>query len=54
VASDATSVNSARAALAAVQTHFRPIIMTTVATPAGMLPHALGLEPGSASRASLK
>ncbi len=37
----------------AVQTRFRPIIMTTVAMEAGMLPLALGLEPGSASRASL-
>lgn len=37
----------------AVQTRFRPIIMTTVAMEAGMLPLALGLEPGSATRASL-
>jgi hydrophobic/amphiphilic exporter-1 (mainly G- bacteria), HAE1 family len=32
---------------------FRPIIMTTVAMISGMLPLALGLEPGGASRASL-
>jgi HAE1 family hydrophobic/amphiphilic exporter-1 len=32
---------------------FRPIIMTTMAVIAGMLPLALALEPGSQSRASL-
>jgi HAE1 family hydrophobic/amphiphilic exporter-1 len=32
---------------------FRPIIMTTLAMIAGMLPLALGLEPGAQSRASL-
>jgi HAE1 family hydrophobic/amphiphilic exporter-1 len=37
----------------AAQTRFRPIIMTTVAMVAGMLPLALGLEPGGAQRASL-
>jgi HAE1 family hydrophobic/amphiphilic exporter-1 len=37
----------------AAATRFRPIIMTTVAMIAGMLPLALGLEPGSQSRASL-
>jgi HAE1 family hydrophobic/amphiphilic exporter-1 len=34
-------------------TRFRPIIMTTMAMIAGMLPLALALEPGSQSRASL-
>jgi multidrug efflux pump subunit AcrB len=37
----------------AAATRFRPIIMTTVAMVAGMLPLALGLEPGAQSRASL-
>jgi HAE1 family hydrophobic/amphiphilic exporter-1 len=37
----------------AARTRFRPIIMTTVAMVAGMLPLALGLEPGGAQRASL-
>jgi HAE1 family hydrophobic/amphiphilic exporter-1 len=37
----------------AAQTRFRPIIMTTIAMVAGMLPLALGLEPGGAQRASL-
>jgi HAE1 family hydrophobic/amphiphilic exporter-1 len=37
----------------AASTRFRPIIMTTIAMVAGMLPLALGLEPGAASRASL-
>jgi HAE1 family hydrophobic/amphiphilic exporter-1 len=34
-------------------TRFRPIVMTTMAMIAGMLPLALALEPGSQSRASL-
>ena len=34
-------------------TRFRPIIMTTLAMVAGMLPLALGLEPGTATRTSL-
>jgi HAE1 family hydrophobic/amphiphilic exporter-1 len=37
----------------AARTRFRPIIMTTSAMIAGMLPLALGLEPGGSSRASL-
>ena len=37
----------------AAATRFRPIMMTTIAMIAGMLPLALGLEPGGASRASL-
>ena len=37
----------------AATTRFRPIVMTTVAMVAGMLPLALGLEPGAASRSSL-
>jgi HAE1 family hydrophobic/amphiphilic exporter-1 len=37
----------------AASTRFRPIVMTTIAMVAGMLPLALGLEPGGASRASL-
>jgi hydrophobic/amphiphilic exporter-1 (mainly G- bacteria), HAE1 family len=37
----------------AASTRFRPIIMTTLAMIAGMLPLALGLEPGTATRTSL-
>jgi hydrophobic/amphiphilic exporter-1 (mainly G- bacteria), HAE1 family len=37
----------------AAHTRFRPIIMTTLAMIAGMLPLALGLEPGAATRTSL-
>jgi HAE1 family hydrophobic/amphiphilic exporter-1 len=37
----------------AASTRFRPIIMTTLAMVAGMLPLALGLEPGTATRTSL-
>jgi HAE1 family hydrophobic/amphiphilic exporter-1 len=37
----------------AVVTRFRPIVMTTLAMVAGMLPLALGLEPGAATRSSL-
>jgi HAE1 family hydrophobic/amphiphilic exporter-1 len=37
----------------AATTRFRPIIMTTLAMIAGMLPLALGLEPGTATRTSL-
>jgi HAE1 family hydrophobic/amphiphilic exporter-1 len=39
--------------MSAAATRFRPIIMTTIAMVAGMLPLALGLEPGAQSRASL-
>jgi HAE1 family hydrophobic/amphiphilic exporter-1 len=39
--------------LEAAATRFRPIVMTTLAMIAGMLPLALGLEPGAQSRASL-
>jgi HAE1 family hydrophobic/amphiphilic exporter-1 len=39
--------------LAAASARFRPIIMTTLAMIAGMLPLALGLEPGTATRTSL-
>ena len=38
---------------AAASTRFRPIIMTTLAMVAGMLPLALGLEPGTSTRTSL-
>jgi HAE1 family hydrophobic/amphiphilic exporter-1 len=37
----------------AASTRFRPIIMTTIAMVAGMLPLALGLEPGASTRTSL-
>jgi len=37
----------------AATTRFRPIVMTTLAMVAGMLPLALGLEPGTATRTSL-
>jgi HAE1 family hydrophobic/amphiphilic exporter-1 len=37
----------------AAATRFRPIVMTTIAMIAGMLPLALGLEPGAQTRASL-
>jgi HAE1 family hydrophobic/amphiphilic exporter-1 len=37
----------------AAATRFRPIMMTTIAMIAGMLPLALGLEPGASSRAGL-
>jgi HAE1 family hydrophobic/amphiphilic exporter-1 len=37
----------------AAATRFRPIVMTTIAMVAAMLPLALGLEPGAATRASL-
>ena len=37
----------------AASTRFRPIIMTTLAMVAGMLPLALGLEPGTSTRTSL-
>jgi multidrug efflux pump subunit AcrB len=37
----------------AAATRFRPIVMTTVAMVAGMLPLALGLEPGAQTRSSL-
>ena len=39
--------------LEAAATRFRPIVMTTVAMMAGMLPLALGLEPGAQTHASL-
>ncbi|HEY4440245.1 MAG TPA: efflux RND transporter permease subunit [Candidatus Elarobacter sp.] len=37
----------------AARIRFRPIVMTTIAMVSGMLPLALGLEPGGAQRASL-
>ncbi len=37
----------------AAKIRFRPIMMTTIAMVAGMLPLALGLNPGGATRASL-
>ncbi len=37
----------------AASIRFRPIVMTTIAMVAGMLPLALGLEPGGQTRASL-
>jgi len=37
----------------AAVTRFRPIVMTTIAMVAGMLPLAMGLEPGGQTRASL-
>ena len=37
----------------AAVTRFRPIMMTTLAMIAGMMPLALGLEPGTATRTSL-
>ena len=41
------------AILAAADTRFRPIVMTTIAMIAGMLPLALGLDAGAAERRSL-
>jgi len=41
------------AILDSAQTRFRPILMTTFAMVAGMLPVALALEPGAAVRRSL-
>jgi HAE1 family hydrophobic/amphiphilic exporter-1 len=41
------------AIVAAADTRFRPIVMTTIAMIAGMLPLALGLDAGAAERRSL-
>ena len=41
------------AILSAADTRFRPIVMTTIAMVAGMLPLALGLDTGAAERRSL-
>ncbi len=45
--------NKRDAVIDSAATRFRPIVMTTMAMIAGMLPLALALEPGSQSRASL-